>query len=77
MICGRCLGDIGAGNIFQSKTQALRTVYRKLDYEIRRRCDRRVFVECARLGRKEPLEHDDAGSRKSDAEAARSSRDDE
>jgi SulP family sulfate permease len=51
--------DIGADNIFQSKTKALRTIYRKLDYDICRRCDRRVFVECARLGKQEPLEDDD------------------
>ena len=59
---GGYASEIGAGNIFQSKTQALRTVYRKLDYEVCRHCDRRVFVECARMGKQEPLEDDDAAA---------------
>jgi SulP family sulfate permease len=59
---GGYAAEIGAGKIFQSKTQALRTVYRKLDYEVCRHCDRRVFVECARMGKQEPLEDDDEPS---------------
>ncbi len=68
---GGYLGEIGAGNIFQSKTQALRTIYRRLDYDICRRCDRRVFVECARMGKQEPLEDDDPEPRDGAATTAR------
>lgn len=68
---GGYLVDIGADNIFQSKTHALRTIYRKLDYDICRHCDRRVFVECVRLGKQEPLEDDDADSREDPVATAR------
>ena len=60
---GGYAAEIGAENIFHSKTQALRTIYRKLDYDICRRCGRRVFVECARMGKQEPLEDDEAEPR--------------
>jgi SulP family sulfate permease len=60
---GGYAGEIGPENIFHSKTQALRTIYRKLDYDICRRCGRRVFVECARMGKQEPLEDDEAEPR--------------
>jgi SulP family sulfate permease len=70
---GGYLADIGADNIFQSKTHALRTIYRKLDYDICRLCDRRVFVECVRLGKQEPLEDDDAESGEDPAATVRDS----
>jgi SulP family sulfate permease len=60
---GGYAGEIGPENIFHSKTQALRTIYRKLDYDICRRCSRRVFVECARMGKQEPLDDDAAEPR--------------
>jgi SulP family sulfate permease len=44
----------GRENIFMSKTDALRTIYRHLDYDICRACDRDVFVECRRKGKQEP-----------------------
>ena len=50
---------IGRQNMFQSKTNALREVYRHLDYSICRECKLRVFIECARLGKQEPREDDD------------------
>lgn len=51
---GQYMDEIGRENVFQSKTTALRTVYRHLDYNICRNCELRVFVECARLGKQEP-----------------------
>ena len=53
---GGYMDDIGWENVFRSKTTALRTIYRSLGYDICRTCDRRVFVECARLGKQEPAE---------------------
>lgn len=53
---GGYLDRIGQNNIFQSKTQALRTIYARLDFERCRQCNHRVFVECARQGRPEPAE---------------------
>ena len=55
---GGYLEEIGEKNIFWSKTDALRTIYRRLDYDVCRTCGLRVYVECARLGKQEP--HDDA-----------------
>ncbi len=55
---GRYLAEIGERSVFPSKTEAIRTIYRRLDYSICRNCDRRTFVECGRLGRQEPLEDD-------------------
>ena len=50
---------IGRKNMYQSKTAALREVYRHLDYEVCKECKLRVFVECARLGKQEPRDDDD------------------
>lgn len=54
---GGYLEEIGERNIFWSKTDALRSIYRRLDYDVCRKCGLRVYVECARLGKQEP--HDD------------------
>lgn len=51
---GGYIDGIGKENIFWSKTDALRTLYRNLDYDICRACGLSVFVECARLGKQEP-----------------------
>ena len=60
---GGYLVDIGTKNIFKSKTAALRTIYRTIDYDKCRQCHLRVFVECVRLGKQEPVEDgDDSGS---------------
>jgi sulfate permease, SulP family len=55
---GEYLDDIGTENFFFSKTEAIRTIYRRFDYSICRGCDRRPFVECARMGKQEPTEQD-------------------
>lgn len=55
---GGYLDEIGEQNIFSSKTTAIRTVYRRLDYSICQSCGRRPYVECARLGKQEPTEED-------------------
>jgi SulP family sulfate permease len=56
---GGYMDDIGRQNVFFSKTTALRTVYRHLDYDVCRSCSLRVYVECARMGKQEPLEDDE------------------
>ncbi|MGO9005914.1 MAG: SulP family inorganic anion transporter [Beijerinckiaceae bacterium] len=56
---GRYTEQIGAKNFFDSTTTAVRTVYRKLDYDMCRACERRVFVECMRMGKQEPLDDDE------------------
>ncbi len=56
---GEYVDMIGRDNMFNSKTSALREIYRHLDYDICRQCKLRVFVECARLGKQEPREDDD------------------
>ena len=55
---GGQLDAIGRENVFTSKTDALRTLYRKFDYDECRQCGLHVFVECARMGKQEPLEED-------------------
>ena len=55
---GGYVDKIGRDNVFTSKTDALRTLYRKFDYDECRTCGLRVFVECARMGKQEPLEED-------------------
>ena len=55
---GGYIDEIGRENIFDSKTEALRTLYRYFDYNECRTCGRRVFVECARMGKQEPTEAD-------------------
>jgi hypothetical protein len=36
----------------------LRSIYRRLDYSVCRKCSLRVYVECARLGKQEPEDDD-------------------
>jgi SulP family sulfate permease len=55
---GGYIEEIGRDNIFHSKTEALRTLYRYFDYNECKTCGRRVFVECARMGKQEPTEAD-------------------
>jgi sulfate permease, SulP family len=56
---GRYLDDFGRDNVFHSKTVALRTIYRHLDYNVCRNCGLRVFMECGRLGKQEPREDEE------------------
>lgn len=53
---GHYLDTIGRENIFSSKTQAFRTIYRKLNYDRCRQCKLRVFVECKRMGKPEVMD---------------------
>ena len=55
---GGYIDEIGRDHVFDSKTDALRTLYRWFDYGECRACGRRVFVECARMGKQEPTEAD-------------------
>ncbi|MDH5393214.1 MAG: SulP family inorganic anion transporter [Gammaproteobacteria bacterium] len=43
--CG-CLDEMGARNVFQTKSSAITAIYQKLDREICKRCDKRIFKEC-------------------------------
>lgn len=43
---GGYLQRVGAVNIFDSKTVALRTIFDKLDHDVCARCDKRIFREC-------------------------------
>ncbi len=56
---GHYLDEIGRENIFASKTTALRTVYRHLDYNMCKSCGLKVFVECVRMGKQEPSGEDE------------------
>ena len=53
---GGYMDAIGREKVFYSKTTALRTIYRSLDYDLCRACNCNVFVECSRLGKQEPQE---------------------
>jgi SulP family sulfate permease len=48
--CG-CLDDIGPNNVFQSKTAAITGMFQKLDKDVCRHCDKRIFRECASIER--------------------------
>ncbi|HID48925.1 MAG TPA: SulP family inorganic anion transporter [Chromatiales bacterium] len=41
-----CLDEIGPNNVFQSKKAAVTAIFQKLDKDICRRCDKRIFLEC-------------------------------
>jgi len=43
---GGYLDEIGMGNVFQSKTAALSSIYNRLDRKVCERCERRIFEEC-------------------------------
>jgi len=40
---------IGPENIFLTKTDAIETVFRRLDPDLCAHCDKRIFLECARI----------------------------
>jgi SulP family sulfate permease len=44
---GGYLEEFGAGNVFQSKGEAITAIYEQLDMELCRHCDKRIFSECA------------------------------
>lgn len=41
-----CLDEMGARNVFQSKSAAITAIYQKLDRDICKGCDKRIFKEC-------------------------------
>ncbi len=57
---GGFLDRIGPGNVFGSKGAALRAIFQKLDKDVCRRCDVRIFEECASVPR-EPAAKDVSG----------------
>jgi SulP family sulfate permease len=46
---GDYLKDLGRENIFESKAQAIAAIFERLDRDICRRCERRIFRECASI----------------------------
>lgn len=44
---GGYLQEIGQDHVFDSKTEAISEIYRRLDRSICQRCDKRIFKECA------------------------------
>lgn len=40
---------IGEGNLFQSKSDAIASIFARLDREVCQRCDKRIFKECASI----------------------------
>ena len=55
---GGYIDEIGRKNVYFSKTEALRDLYRRFDYDQCRACGLNVFVECVRMGKQEPTEDD-------------------
>jgi SulP family sulfate permease len=49
---------IGVHNIFHSKSEAIRTIYDRLDRSICASCDKRIFLECGPA----PARHDQTGA---------------
>lgn len=41
-----CIEDVGANNVFQTKTAAVTGIFQKLDKAIGRHCTQRIFHEC-------------------------------
>lgn len=58
MESGGFMDAIGRENFFVSKTDAIRTIYQKLDVEVCRACSKRVFLECLDDPRLPPVEQD-------------------
>jgi len=50
------LDRLGPNHIFQTKEQAIATIFAQLDHDICRRCKVRAFTECATIEPLEPLE---------------------
>lgn len=48
-----CLDEVGANNVFQSKNAAITAIFQKLDKDICRTCDKRIFRECSSVPRLE------------------------
>jgi SulP family sulfate permease len=42
------LKTIGGANLFDTKTEAIETIYRRLDPEVCKTCRARIFRECQR-----------------------------
>jgi SulP family sulfate permease len=51
--CG-CLDEVGANNVFQSKTAAIHAIFQKLDKSFCGGCPREVFEECRTVSRAAP-----------------------
>ncbi|MEM7406581.1 MAG: SulP family inorganic anion transporter [Pseudomonadota bacterium] len=52
---GGFLEDVGDENIFDSKSDAIRAIFEKLDKGICARCDKRIFLECESVPQKKAL----------------------
>jgi SulP family sulfate permease len=45
------MASIGPENIFRSKAEAIQSIFTKLDHDICKRCDKRIFLECKQVPR--------------------------
>jgi SulP family sulfate permease len=43
---GGFIHDLGAGNIFATKNDAIKNIFDRLDKSICECCDKRIFLEC-------------------------------
>lgn len=43
------MATIDPENIYRSKSDAIQSIFAKLDYEICKRCDKRIFLECKQI----------------------------
>ncbi|VAW76205.1 Sulfate permease [hydrothermal vent metagenome] len=48
---GDCIDAMGGRNIFQTKTAAVTGIFQKLDKDVCRHCDKRIFRECSSVPR--------------------------
>jgi len=46
--------EIGEANIFDGKEEAIPTIFERLDKDICATCENRIFLECRKIGKKEP-----------------------
>lgn len=50
---GGYLSEVGENNIFESKSEAISEMFKRIDHGICARCDRRIFLECESIPKHE------------------------
>ena len=45
------MATVGLENLYRSKADAIQSIFAKLDYDICKRCDKRIFLECKQIPR--------------------------
>jgi SulP family sulfate permease len=65
LLRGSYLSQIGEDNLFQSKTEAIASIFDRLDRSVCERCTRRIFHECQSVpGPGNPAEADERATQK-------------